>query len=99
MVTRIRLTMCTEDYRQPTFLCPCLQGASHNGDKVLVLAATNTPLLLDQVNLSGTTRSISKTNFESLTAKELRVGSSYRSDPFVHQFYDISNGETEAHHL
>jgi hypothetical protein len=49
MVTRIRLTMCTEDYRQPTFLCPCLQGVGHNGDKVLVLAATDTPLLLDQV--------------------------------------------------
>ncbi|XP_047071072.1 uncharacterized protein LOC124679334 [Lolium rigidum] len=40
-----------------------------------------------KVNLGGTPHSLRETNFESLAAKELRVGSSHRPDPFVHQFF------------
>nr|XP_051199808.1 uncharacterized protein LOC127313308 [Lolium perenne]XP_051199809.1 uncharacterized protein LOC127313308 [Lolium perenne] len=40
-----------------------------------------------KVNVGGTPQSLRETSLESLAAKELRVRSSHRPDPFGHQFF------------
>ncbi|KAI8573480.1 hypothetical protein RHMOL_Rhmol01G0280900 [Rhododendron molle] len=55
--------------RIKTELLVQMQGVGHNDDKVLVLAATNTPYALDQVHLGDTPHNLTESDFEHLARK------------------------------
>ncbi|KAI8545675.1 hypothetical protein RHMOL_Rhmol07G0057900 [Rhododendron molle] len=55
--------------RIKTELLVQMQGVGHNDDKVLVLAATNTPYALDQVHLGDTPHNLTESDFEHLACK------------------------------
>ncbi|KAG5026677.1 hypothetical protein JHK82_022574 [Glycine max] len=44
-------------------------GVGHNDQKVLILAATNTPYALDQVHLGDTPHNLAESDFEHLAHK------------------------------
>ncbi|XVF69153.1 hypothetical protein PTKIN_Ptkin11bG0058000 [Pterospermum kingtungense] len=52
--------------RIKTELLVQMQGVGHNDQKVLVLAATNTPYALDQVHLGDTPHNLTESDFENL---------------------------------
>ncbi|XP_023513232.1 protein SUPPRESSOR OF K(+) TRANSPORT GROWTH DEFECT 1 isoform X2 [Cucurbita pepo subsp. pepo] len=55
--------------RIKTELLVQMQGVGHNDQKVLVLAATNTPYALDQVHLGDTPHNLTEADFESLARR------------------------------
>ncbi|KHN21135.1 Vacuolar protein sorting-associated protein 4A [Glycine soja] len=55
--------------RIKTELLVQMQGVGHNDQKVLVLAATNTPYALDQVHLGDTPHNLAESDFEHLARK------------------------------
>ncbi|KAK4396739.1 protein SUPPRESSOR OF K(+) TRANSPORT GROWTH DEFECT 1 [Sesamum angolense] len=55
--------------RIKTELLVQMQGVGHNDDKVLVLAATNTPYSLDQVHLGDTPHNLTESDFEVLARR------------------------------
>ncbi|RYQ97827.1 hypothetical protein Ahy_B08g093901 isoform B [Arachis hypogaea] len=55
--------------RIKTELLVQMQGVGHNDQKVLVLAATNTPYALDQVHLGDTPNNLTEKDFEYLASR------------------------------
>ncbi|WVZ01211.1 hypothetical protein V8G54_027280 [Vigna mungo] len=55
--------------RIKTELLVQMQGVGHNDQKVLVLAATNTPYALDQVHLGDTPNNLTESDFEYLASR------------------------------
>ncbi|OIW03886.1 hypothetical protein TanjilG_30162 [Lupinus angustifolius] len=55
--------------RIKTELLVQMQGVGNNDQKVLVLAATNTPYALDQVHLGDTPHNLTESDFEHLASK------------------------------